>query len=1040
MGELFSLQDIYTAYRRMKNYFFYDKSNLFIRDSIANFEYNAVMNTYNDGKDVNINEILKPLFEPVLDVLNELLISSDSKNDNISQSLFNKWLSHISYKLVPKDLLTDKKTSDETLESFFITNHIPKGSVVVNNYNIWIEAPIELHIISFLWVEFVGVKLSHGVSDDNYAYQLNYQTNPHDKKRTLKSGLSIVKPYFKGYKQWRDHAMIEAKRIMDNGSDVTMLSLDIQRYFYSLRLNVIDIYKNSLDNDIYSDKSYADKQKVDVLNDLLQRIHEDYHEKVNKLLPVINGESEKKGYTVLPVGLLSSGILGNIYLSDFDKLIKNRVCPHYYGRYVDDMLFVFSNHFVDVDKKDVVEKFIDEYFCSKEVLEKKNEDYIVNDCRIDSAGRGTGRLKIQPCKVVMQHFEHPGSHAAIDLFMADVNKNRSEYRFLPDEDFLTREFDNDAYHLLYKDSSYKFRSITDCKKDKYGVVKFLSSQIFLSGLSDSSEKEIKSNKETATQILSFFQHNTAIEMFSLWERVATYFIVNKDDASLRKFYENVKLTIEKLKYKDGPNVTKKLYVDLLEYLKLSLAMPLALCPKAKLFDLKDMKETKTISKYSFGLRHSNMFRLGYIGVLGINLTDKLFDDDVDLWADNIMADNEKPMEIIRFLYPTYIHFEEINMLYLYHYICQCSGTNENAGINQNGELENGKSCYEQLERDYNKYNREWLSLFNSTHTEVRNHEESCALIRSNGEFFNIRDITSVPIECDVDKRIAIVNTKVVEDDYMSIVKYHNSRCSIKRRNNLCKIINDATKEKSDILVMPELTVPFEWLKLLAGQVKRTGMAIVTGLEYYIDSNGCIYNFVATILPVIDRDVATCVIHLRLKNFYSPKERMALDGYHFQLPSVSPPQYNLFHWRKCYFSVYNCFELADINSRAKYQSKVDFIIAVEYNRDTNYYSDVVGSWARDVHCFIVQVNTSDYGDSKIIMPSKTENKTLVHVKGGENATVLVATLPIKRLRDFQLGGYSIQASDKLFKFTPPCFSHKCARMRYENKDFPADNEE
>lgn len=42
----------------------------------------------------------------------------------------------------------------------------------------------------------------------------------------------------------------------------------------------------------------------------------------------------------LPIGNLTSQIFGNVYLNDFDHFIKEKLKCHYYGRYVDDMVFV----------------------------------------------------------------------------------------------------------------------------------------------------------------------------------------------------------------------------------------------------------------------------------------------------------------------------------------------------------------------------------------------------------------------------------------------------------------------------------------------------------------------------------------------------------------------------------------------------------------------------------------------------------------------------------------------------------------------------
>ena len=43
---------------------------------------------------------------------------------------------------------------------------------------------------------------------------------------------------------------------------------------------------------------------------------------------------------VLPIGFLPSNILGNWFLNRFDQAIADHWNPLYYGRYVDDMLFV----------------------------------------------------------------------------------------------------------------------------------------------------------------------------------------------------------------------------------------------------------------------------------------------------------------------------------------------------------------------------------------------------------------------------------------------------------------------------------------------------------------------------------------------------------------------------------------------------------------------------------------------------------------------------------------------------------------------------
>ena len=48
---------------------------------------------------------------------------------------------------------------------------------------------------------------------------------------------------------------------------------------------------------------------------------------------------------------------------------------------------------------------------------------------------------------------------------------------------------------------------------------------------------------------------------------------------------------------------------------------------------------------------------------------------------------------------------------------------------------------------------------------------------------------------------------------------------------------------------------------------------------------------------------------------------------------------------------------------------------------------------------MQVNSSNYGDSRITMPSKTEEKDIMRTKGGKNSTILVDEIDIKKLGNF-----------------------------------------
>ena len=97
-------------------------------------------------------------------------------------------------------------------------------------------------------------------------------------------------------------------------------------------------------------------------------------------------------------------------------------------------------------------------------------------------------------------------------------------------------------------------------------------------------------------------------------------------------------------------------------------------------------------------------------------------------------------------------------------------------------------------------------------------------------------------------------------------------------------------------------------------------------------------------------------------------------------------------------------------------------------DVNYFSNITESVARDIHSYIIQVNNSKYGDSRITRPSETFKKYIVKIKGGKNILAIIDSIDVKKLRDFQKLDYSLQKMDKSFKPTPPNFSMSESRKK------------
>ena len=80
--------------------------------------------------------------------------------------------------------------------------------------------------------------------------------------------------------------------------------------------------------------------------------------------------------------------------------------------------------------------------------------------------------------------------------------------------------------------------------------------------------------------------------------------------------------------------------------------------------------------------------------------------------------------------------------------------------------------------------------------------------------------------------------------------------------------------------------------------------------------------------------------------------------------------------------------------------LELLFIPQLNQDTNYFSSIVESSARDLHCFVIQANTSVYGDSRITAPYKSVNKNVLQIKGGDTDVLLVSEIDVVGLKNFR----------------------------------------
>ena len=109
-----------------------------------------------------------------------------------------------------------------------------------------------------------------------------------------------------------------------------------------------------------------------------------------------------------------------------------------------------------------------------------------------------------------------------------------------------------------------------------------------------------------------------------------------------------------------------------------------------------------------------------------------------------------------------------------------------------------------------------------------------------------------------------------------------------------------------------------------------------------------------------------------------------------------------------------------------------MVGVEWNKDTNYFSNIVESCSRDLHCYIAQVNTSQFGDSRLTQPAESARLDMLRLKGGINDAILVTEIDLGKIREFQRKTFGITHHKKEFKPLPPDFEVDNVLKRINNE--------
>lgn len=929
------------AFIKLKASLYYEKNNLQLRQQMVEFCVG----------DVNQK----------LEVLAERL----SSNEN-----FEEELDQIDLFILPKKVKSDKPEDDNIL-----INSFDYDKNVVERLMLYANIPMELHIVAVLWVMLFGKELDKRLNQYCWGNRLIIDEDTNE----IKDGRHLFKPYIKQYQQWWSKAIVEANHLLDNGENVCILNLDIQNYYHSIRIPL------QVDSMVGEGRTLNDFEKT--VWQLFVKIHESYNAVFKKY--GFRNDDIKEGFA-LPVGLLSSPILANYYLREFDQKVSEELMPAYYGRYVDDILIVLKSS----KRPESLKVFLNGLNLGFKQVEKEKESE--TKWQFDE----NPKLQLQQEKIFLYYFDHKFSTELLSKFEKEQKEHSSEYRFLSDEEderFSDELFDFESCFDQMEKSKARFKPQSE---NKYKLACYLSKFV-----KRRIQKGKNYGKEKEKQLNKFFQGSHLIKYYFFWEKLFSLYVVSEDHNSFLKLEKQIKKQIEKLNVDgsiewekvDGKAIERKVKEQMSLYLIIAMKMAVTLGTE---------KFAKTIEEKCKDVNKTDSYR-------GCHYVRKSHFSKVlqDFYEDELYKLNDAE----RYL-PYNIRLWELMYALTYNYL-------HNDGTKDYG-LDLG-CLFEEACRCYNSYNGFDVEKDCTIRIQPSSDEK-----HKNQKLWEVI-VTSYSDEANELGKIRIVPVNIRKHDAAIKDSRRGKRKvgSMETETLLSLLDSIGLIKGRDIFVMPELSLPTATLSQFVDYSANQEIAFVAGLEY-LNVKGVVYNVELTCLPIEINHVKDCVLIPRIKNHYSPDETAIIVKESFVIPKCSEPNttpsYLVCQWRGLFFTTFNCFELTNSPDRSSFVGDVDLLIAITHNKDLSYFDNIAETTCRDLHCYVVVDNVGQYGDTQVVCPKKRDEKFLAKIKGSTTEdnpfTLTIADMDIKGLREFQKYG----SGD--FKPLPAGYHGDCKRLK------------
>ncbi len=268
----------------------------------------------------------------------------------------------------------------------------------------------------------------------------------------------------------------------------------------------------------------------------------------------------------------------------------------------------------------------------------------------------------------------------------------------------------------------------------------------------------------------------------------------------------------------------------------------------------------------------------------------------------------------------------------------------------------------------------------------------------------------------LDPRIILGNLSVDDKAWeaaatrISHAPYNAPALTLDRLKRVANILDRARRvacgRMSAVLVLPELSLPRRWFRMVSNHVVRLGrFGLVTGLEYSHDpKHAHVRNQVFAVLPGPFASAATWPWTKRLPAREEERQLAKLKPpVSFPPPPLSSLPRTVVKSPWGSLSVLICSELIEARRVADLLGRVDVVLCPAWNPDTSSYDHLIQSAGFQLHSIIAIANNGHYSDCRAWAPRTVRwERDLCRIIERDVDDVVYVDIPLAELVAFHKG--------------------------------------